>query len=127
MFPRAEVITRVPLPKLKTTDTYQTIKHNAQQQGIRLTPDHIEVIDFILDFYEHCDDCENARELADILQREFAPEGGRKYLYQLFPNGPIHTIHQLAELPALGHETDSSFGTRFEVLSSTYRSLIGCK
>ena len=73
----------------------------------------MEVIDFVLDFYEICDDCENARKLADLLQDEFTVKGGRKYLYQLFPNGPLSTIHELADLPSLGHESDKSFGTRW--------------
>lgn len=113
MFPRAEVVTRAPLPKLKTPATYQLIQHNAQTYHLDLTDDHREVIDFVLDFYEHCDDCENARQLADLLDAEFALEGGRKYLYQLFPSGPLSTIHELANLPPLSNETDPSFGTRF--------------
>ncbi|MGB1257512.1 MAG: TusE/DsrC/DsvC family sulfur relay protein, partial [Thiolinea sp.] len=74
---------------------------------------HREVIDFVLDFYEHCDDCENARKLADMMRDEFAEQGGRKYLYQLFPKGPLSTIHHLIDLPNLGHQNDQGFGTSF--------------
>lgn len=111
MFPRAEPVMRAPLPNLKTNDVYAGIKKEAAAKGIELSDAHMEVIDFVLDFYEHCDDCQNARALADMMQQEFADQGGRKYLYKLFPNGPLSTIHDLADLPSLGNETDRSFGT----------------
>lgn len=80
---------------------------------MQLTAEHMAAIDFVLDFYEHCDDCQNARQLADMLQEEFTPQGGRKYLYQLFPDGPLSTIHDLADLPKLSNESDRSFGTNW--------------
>ncbi len=113
MFPRAEPVMRAPLPKLKTPAVYDRIERHAAGKRLKLTPAHHEVIEFILDFYEHCDDCENARALADMLQDEFTPQGGRRYLYKLFPEGPLSTVHELAELPALNHQSDPSFGTRF--------------
>ena len=113
MFPRALPVMRPPLPVLKTEKVYAGIKQKATASGIKLTDRHWDVIKFVLDFYEVCDDCENARKLADMLQDEFTPKGGRRYLYQLFPNGPLNTIHDLADLPSLGHETDKSFGTRW--------------
>ncbi len=113
MFPRAVPVMRPPLPILKTEKVYAQIDQKAKSLGLKLTDAHREVIDFILDFYEVCDDCENARKLADMIQDEFAGQGGRKYLYRLFPNGPLTTIHELADLPSLGHETDKSFGTRW--------------
>lgn len=113
MFPRAEPVMRAPLPVLKTESIYSRIDRLARERGIGLTAEHMEVIDFVLDFYENCDDCQNARQLADLLQAEFSSKGGRKYLYQLFPDGPLSTIHELADLPNLGHQTDKSFGTRW--------------
>lgn len=113
MFPRAHAVMRAPLPTLKVANVYQRISQQATKQGVSLSPQHMEVINFVLDFYEHCDDCQNARRLADMLQEEFTPQGGRKYLYQLFPNGPLSTVHDLADLPSLGHQTDKSFGTRW--------------
>jgi len=114
MFPRAEPpMLRAPLPILKTEKVYAKINRRATERSLKLTPAHREVIDFVLDFYEHCDDCQNARALADMLQGEFTRQGGRKHLYQLFPDGPLSTIHELADLPSLGHQTDKSFGTRW--------------
>lgn len=113
MFPRAEPVMRAPLPVLKTENIYSLIHKRATERGMELTDEHMAVINFILDFYEHCDDCQNARMLADMVQEEFADKGGRKYLYQLFPDGPLNTIHDLAELPKLGNESDRSFGTNW--------------
>lgn len=113
MFPRAEPMLRVPLPTLKTNQTYALIEQRAKELQLKLTEPHREVIEFILDFYEHCDDCENARALADLLHEEFMRLGGRRYLYKLFPAGPLNTIHYLADLPALKYETDPSSGIRF--------------
>lgn len=113
MFPRAHAVMRAPLPNLKTNRVYHLIDQNAAASGLELTDAHREVIDFVLDFYEHCDDCQNARALADMMQQEFLQQGGRKYLYQLFPNGPLSTIHDLADLPKLGNESDKSFGTNW--------------
>lgn len=113
MFPRAHAVMRAPLPNLKVDRVYDLISKNAAERGITLTDAHMDVVNFVLDFYEHCDDCQNARALADMMQEEFLRQGGRKYLYQLFPDGPLSTIHDLADLPKLGNESDKSFGTNW--------------
>lgn len=113
MFPRAEPMFRAPLPVLKVSSTYRLIERRAVDIQLKLTEAHREVIEFILDFYEHCDDCENARALADLLHAEFCTQGGRRYLYKLFPAGPLNTIHYLADLAPLKYETDPSSGIRF--------------
>ncbi len=113
MFPRAEVVMRPPLPVLKTNSVYEQIAQRAAEKSMELSTEHMAVIDFVLDFYEHCDDCENARALADMMHDEFFPQGGRKYLYRLFPDGPLSTIHHLADLPSLSSQNDKSFGTSF--------------
>lgn len=113
MFPRAVPVMRAPLPTLKTESVYSLIDRQAAKRGLELSAEHMAVINFVLDFYEHCDDCQNARVLADMMQDEFMQQGGRKYLYQLFPDGPLSTIHDLADLPKLGNESDRSFGTNW--------------
>ena len=113
MFPRALPVMKPPLPVLKTEQVYSSIKRKADELGLSLNDKQWEVINFVMDFYEICDDCKNARKLADIMQEEYAVQGGRKYLYQLFPKGPINTIHDLVDLPNLRNETDKSFGTRW--------------
>ena len=113
MFPKALPVFKPALPVLKTDKVYASINLKAHELGLSLNEQQWEVINFVMDFYEICDDCKNARKLADIMQEEYTVQGGRKYLYQLFPNGPINTIHDLVDLPNLRNETDKSFGTRW--------------
>ncbi len=113
MFPKAVPVMKPPLPVLKTEQVYASINQKADELGLSLNDQQWDVINFVMDFYEICDDCKNARKLADIMQEEYAVQGGRKYLYQLFPKGPINTIHDLVDLPNLRNETDKSFGTRW--------------
>ncbi|MEZ5478533.1 MAG: hypothetical protein R3E95_13965 [Thiolinea sp.] len=63
MFPRAEPVMRPPLPVLKIKTVYDLIDQRAAELGLKLTAQHREVIEFVLDFYETCIDCENARQL----------------------------------------------------------------
>ncbi len=48
-----------------------------------------------------------------VLTKAFKHKGGKKYLYKLFPYGPIFTIHLLAQLPRLLHDVDPHYGTAF--------------
>jgi tRNA 2-thiouridine synthesizing protein E len=42
---------------------------------------------------------ENAQKLTHALAKQFAPEGGSRYLYELFPLGPIIQGSRFAGLP----------------------------
>ncbi len=90
-----------------------SIEQRAQSKGLELTPERLEAIEFVQDFYEHCDDCKNARQLMNIMHQEFKDRGGKKYLYRLFPNGPLSTIHDLIDLPNLNNQVDLGFGTSY--------------
>jgi sulfur relay (sulfurtransferase) DsrC/TusE family protein len=48
-----------------------------------------------------------------ILKKAFSGRGGSKYLYRLFPFGPLFTIHLLAQLPRLSDDIDIHYGTAF--------------
>lgn len=48
-----------------------------------------------------------------LLTRAYKEQGGKKYLYKLFPLGPVFTIHLLAQLPRLRDDVDPHFGTAF--------------
>lgn len=98
---------------INRSERYQGIEQRAKNMGIELNDKRMEAIDFVLDFYEHCEDCRNARQLMKVMDQEFADKGGKKYLYRLFPKGPLSQIHELADLPDLGHQTDQGFGTSY--------------
>ena len=55
----------------------------------------------------------NAYRIYRVLVKAFKDKGGKKHLYQLFPYGPIFTIHLLAQLPRLLNDTDRHYGTAF--------------
>ncbi len=94
-------------------ERFENIEQRAEKMGLELTEQRMEAIEFVLDFYEHCEDCRNARQLMTVMDQEFADKGGKKYLYRLFPAGPLSQIHELADLPDLGNQTDNGFGTSY--------------
>jgi len=48
-----------------------------------------------------------------ILLKAFKNKGGKRYLYKLFPYGPLFTIHLLAQLPRLTNDVDPHYGTAY--------------
>ena len=48
-----------------------------------------------------------------ILMKAFKTKGGKKHLYQLFPYGPLFTIHLLAQLPRLVDDVNPHYGTAY--------------
>lgn len=53
----------------------------------------------------------SARQLLRHLEQDFAAEGGRKFLYQAFPRGPVSQGSRLAGVPAPPYASDRSFGS----------------
>lgn len=52
----------------------------------------------------------SARDLMRLLEDDFWEEGGRRYLYELFPRGPITQGCRLAGVPPPPYSSDPSFG-----------------
>jgi len=82
-------------------------------EGLELTEDHWETIRALQNYYAHHEDetVINLRDLHDALDEHFHPKGGIKYLYTLFPQGPIAQSCRLAGLKAPFIATDPSFGS----------------
>ena len=53
----------------------------------------------------------NARQVIHHLEKNFAAEGGRRYLYLAFPQGPVSQGSRLAGVPAPPYASDASFGS----------------
>jgi tRNA 2-thiouridine synthesizing protein E len=83
----------------------------AAKEGITMTPAHWEVIDALRNHYQEYGPDSTARSLLQCLESEFADRGGKKYLYDLFPRGPINQACRIAGLPLPPHSSDPSFGS----------------
>lgn len=83
----------------------------AQKESITLIPAHWEVIDALRNHYQEFGLEDNARSLLKRLEVEFDELGGKKYLYDLFPRGPVNQACRIAGLPLPPHSSDPSFGS----------------
>ena len=85
----------------------------AREEELDLTAEHWEVIRALQHYYAtHADDTViNLRDLHDALDECFHQQGGLKYLYTLFPGGPIAQSCRLSGLKAPFMATDRSFGS----------------
>ena len=83
----------------------------AGEEGITLSKEHWDVINFLRDYYQRCGPCPNGRAAQGLLEENFARQGGKKYLYHLFPRGPVVQASKIAGLPLPPHSTDPAFGS----------------
>ncbi|MCB1733595.1 MAG: TusE/DsrC/DsvC family sulfur relay protein [Gammaproteobacteria bacterium] len=84
----------------------------AAEMDLWMYPAHWEVVTFLRAYYRDYGIARNARELLNLLCEKFAPCGGRRYLYQLFPGGPVNQASRIAGLPVPASSTDASSGYR---------------
>jgi len=83
----------------------------AQEEGIEeLTEDHWHVIYALRNLYRENGAAANARELMHVLEEDFVDAGGSRYLYELFPKGPVSQGSRLAGVPVPPYSSDPSFG-----------------
>lgn len=87
-------------------------EQQARREHLTLTEDHWQVICALQEFYaRHAGPSINVRELHDALDEHFHPEGGIKYLYELFPMGPVAQGCRLAGLEPPAGAQDKGFGS----------------
>jgi TusE/DsrC/DsvC family sulfur relay protein len=87
-------------------------EETALTEDMQLTADHWEVVAALQEFYaRHDDPMINVRELHDALEEHFHHEGGLKYLYTLFPKGPVTQGCLLAGLQPPPGAQDKGFGS----------------
>ncbi|WP_375753966.1 TusE/DsrC/DsvC family sulfur relay protein [Vibrio sp. HN007] len=72
----------------------------AEDEGIEVTEDHLEIILFVRKFYEEFNTSPAVRMLVKAVEKEHGPEkGNSKYLFKLFKKGPAKQATKLAGLP----------------------------
>jgi len=84
----------------------------AQAEGMTLTETHWQVVRALQELCaQHAEPALNARDLHDALDEHFHAEGGIKYLYELFPEGPLAQGCRLAGLEPPAGAQDKGMGS----------------
>ena len=87
-------------------------KQEASDEGLgELSDLQWRVIYTLRGMYRKHGRAENARQVIKQLEKDFEEEGGRRFLYQMFPQGPVSQGCRLAGVPAPPYATDASFGS----------------
>jgi len=82
----------------------------ASGEGLSLTDDHWEVVKALQSYFSKHESAK-PRELHDALDEKFHARGGIKFLYELFPGGPIAQGCRVAGLEPPAGSADASFGS----------------
>lgn len=92
--------------------TQQSAESRATAEGLTLLADHWEAVRSLQEFFSRHDAPSiNARELHDALEEKFHSRGGMKYLYSLFPGGPVKQGCMLAGIEPPAGCSDMGFGS----------------
>ena len=84
----------------------------ARSRGLVPSESHWEVVRALQEFYvRHEEEGVRSRELRDALDEKFHARGGIRFLYELFPGGPIHQGCEIAGLSPPAGSTDPGFGS----------------
>ena len=90
----------------------ETAVEIARLEQLTLGDDHWAVVRALQEYFaRHEYGVVNLRELHDALEEKFHYKGGVKYLYTLFPGGPIAQGCRLAGLKPPAGAIDLSFGS----------------
>lgn len=82
----------------------------AEADGAQLSEDHWIAIKALQGYFER-HQRPNVRELHDALDESFHAKGGIKYLYEIFPGGPVAQGCKFAGLQPPSGATNASFGS----------------
>jgi TusE/DsrC/DsvC family sulfur relay protein len=86
-------------------------EQKASSEDLTLSDDHWDAIRALQSYFSSPEAQPNSRALHDALDEHFHSRGGIKYLYELFPGGPIAQGCRLAGLDAPAGAADTSFGS----------------
>lgn len=83
----------------------------AAEEGIELSEEHWEVLHFLRRRFAIQGQARYARRLTRELEENLSGAKGSRYLYRLFPGGPVSQGCRIAGLPAPTSHVDLSFGS----------------
>lgn len=92
--------------------TPEDAMRQAKIEGINLSNAHWETIRALQEYFARNADAHvSMRNLHDALDEHFHAEGGIKFLYQIFPRGPVAQGCRLSGLQMPASAQDLSFGS----------------
>ncbi|AHE98146.1 TusE/DsrC/DsvC family sulfur relay protein [Thioalkalivibrio paradoxus] len=93
--------------------TPQTAEAIAREQGVELNEERWELVRAVQEYYHRHEESGkiSLRELHDALDERFHSRGGRKYLYELMPGGPVAQGARLAGVEPPPEAVNTSFGS----------------
>jgi tRNA 2-thiouridine synthesizing protein E len=84
----------------------------AEREGLTLGDDHYRVLEYLRELaLDQGGLALPAHKILRILEQQFAVEGGGRWLYELFPGGPLRQGMRLAGLPEPDDVEEPSFGS----------------
>ena len=109
LHPRLATSRRPEFPHAPPRWDEESARAKAAETGVLLTKGSWDVVRFLQKYFAAHEQIEVHR-LVRALQKHFQHLGGRRYLYQLFPGGPITQGSRIAGLTPPPGCTDDSFG-----------------
>lgn len=91
--------------------TAEKAEEIAARTNIILSSEHWKVIDFLRLHFSNTGPLKHARDLTEVLNERFVDEGGSRYLYELFPEGPVNQGCQIAGVPVPADTKNLSMGS----------------
>lgn len=90
----------------------EVARSSAEREGLTLSEDHYRVLEYLRELaLEQGGLALPAHKFLRIIEQQFAAEGGGRWLYELFPGGPLRQGMRLANLPEPDDVEEPSFGT----------------
>ena len=112
MHPHAHAGADPAFPYAPVDWTMSVAKQTAQREGLHLQDDHWVVVRALQEYVSRHEPGDiNLRELHDALEERFHTKGGIRYLYTLFPGGPVAQGCRLAGLEPPTNAEDKGFGS----------------
>jgi len=83
----------------------------AKQEAIELTDEVWSVVSFLRRYFDEFGGIEYSRDLSALLDQKYHSQGGLKYLFTLFPKGPVSQGCRIAGIPLPKDSKNLSFGS----------------
>jgi tRNA 2-thiouridine synthesizing protein E len=92
--------------------TLEIAEELTQAEGLTLTEEHWRVVRALQELFTRQEGSSlNARQLHDALDEDFHAQGGIKFLYRMFPKGPLAQGCLIAGVQPPGGTQDQGFGS----------------